>query len=94
MLVFDKVEQVICWLEIETDGLIEDAVVLPQNPGEAEDWVYYSVNRTVNGATRRMLEKWAFESECVGGTLNKQADAFITYNQAASAVNIFEIEPT
>ena len=39
----------------------------------------------MKGAPRRMLEKWAFESECVGGTLNKQADAFITYNQAASS---------
>jgi hypothetical protein len=34
MLVFDKLEQVICWLEIETDGEIEDAVVLPGAVGE------------------------------------------------------------
>ena len=85
LLVFDKVEQVIAWCEIETDGEIEDAVILPGDPGEEEDWVYYSVKRTINSATVRFLEKWAFESECVGGTLNKQADAFVTYTQAASA---------
>jgi hypothetical protein len=37
MLVFDKLEQVICWLEIETDGVIEDVVVLPGDAGVEED---------------------------------------------------------
>lgn len=87
MLVFDKIEQVICWLELETDGLIEDAVVLPGDPGDEEDFVYYSVKRTINGATKRFLEKWAFESECRGDTqLCKLADSFITYTGAAATV--------
>ena len=85
MLVFDKVEEVICWLDIETDGEIEDVVILPGIQGEQEDHVYYHVKRTVNGATKRFLEKWALESECRGGTLNKQADCFITFTQSASA---------
>lgn len=85
MLVFDKTEQVICFLEIETDGEIEDGLVLPGAQGEEEDHVYYSVKRTINGATRRFFEKWAFESQCRGATLNRQADCFITYNQAASS---------
>jgi hypothetical protein len=37
------------------------------------------VQRSVNGSTVYHLEKWALESECVGGALNKQADSFITY---------------
>lgn len=85
MMVFDKLEQVVCWLNLSTDGVIEDGVVLPAAEGDAEDLVYYWVKRTINGATKRYYEKWAFESQCVGATLNRQADSFITYNQAASA---------
>ncbi len=41
---------------------------------------------TINGAVVRFRLKWADESDCVGGTVNKQADAFITgTNTPASA---------
>jgi len=30
----------------------------------------------------RYLERWAMESECVGGTLNLQADSYVTYTGA------------
>lgn len=87
VLIFDKVEEVICWIEIETDGEIEDVVVLPGDPGDEEDWVYYAVKRTINGSEVRFLEKWAFESECQGDLpLCKLADAFITYDGAAATV--------
>lgn len=78
LLVFEPDEQIICWIDIVTDGDIEDAVVLPQQ--NLEDAVYYVVNRTINGVTKRYVEKWALESECVGGTLNKQADSFLEYS--------------
>ena len=81
VLVMDKVENVICWMQVETDGIVEEAFVLP---GTTEDAVYYLVNRTVNGSTVRYLEKWAMESECRGGTLNKQADSFIVYSGSAT----------
>lgn len=84
MLVYDRGEDVKCWLKITTDGEIEDAVVLPGGDGEDEDRVYYVVKRVINSVTYRYLEKWAKESECVGGSLNKQADAFISINQASS----------
>ena len=77
--VFDKVEDVICWLLVETQGAVEDVVVLPGAQGAIEDQVYYVVNRTINGQTVRYLEKWAIELDCRGGVLNKQADAFATY---------------
>ena len=32
----------------------------------------------VERTSGRYIEKWALESECVGGTLNKQADSFVT----------------
>lgn len=85
LLIFDKLEQVTCWLEIETDGEIEDGVVLPGDVGDAEDHVYYSVKRTIGANTKRYLEKWAFEIQCRGGTVNRQADSFLTYSQAASS---------
>jgi hypothetical protein len=77
ILIFDAGENVICWVEIETDGDIEDVCVMP---GTTEDAVYYVVNRTGG----RYIEKWALESECRGGTLNKQADSFIVYSGAAT----------
>ncbi len=85
MLVFDKTENVIAWINMVSDGasgLIEDVVVLP---GETiEDEVYYVVQRTINGGTVRYLEKWAMESEAKGTSLSKIADAFITYEGAAT----------
>lgn len=85
ILVFDPTENVLCWVEYETDGEVEDCVVLPGASGSNEDQVYYHVKRTINGSTKRYLEKWAKESECVGGTTNKQADCFATYSQSASS---------
>jgi hypothetical protein len=81
--VFDKEENVICWCNITTPGLIEDVVVLPALAGNFDDQVYYSVKRTINGATVRYFEKWAQEAEAKGTTMNKQGDAFITYTGAA-----------
>jgi hypothetical protein len=39
VLVSQPAEDVKCWVLVETDGIVEDAVVLPGNPGEAEDLV-------------------------------------------------------
>lgn len=82
MLVFDRLENVICWVEINSlgaGGMIEDVSVLP---GVVEDQVYYVVKRTINGADQRHLCKWALESEAEGGTINKMADSFVHYSGA------------
>lgn len=78
ILIFDSGENVICWVEVETDGDIEDVCVMP---GTSEDAVYYVVSRTGG----RYIEKWALESECRGGALNKQADSFLLYSGASTA---------
>lgn len=81
IIVFDKNENVTCWLTVQTDGSIEDVAVLPGAPDNPEeDRVYYTVNRTIGGVTRRYLEKWAFESTAVGGTDNRIADSFVIYD--------------
>jgi hypothetical protein len=81
VLCYDKQEEVVAWVDYETDGDVEDAVVLP---GEAEDQVYYTVRRTINGATVRYHEKFASEDECRGFPEAKLADAFIEYSGAAT----------
>lgn len=81
VLIYDTLESVQAWVKVVTDGTVEDAFVMP-NPGQSEDKVYYSIARTINGSTVRYLECWALESECQGGTLNKQCDSYITYSGA------------
>lgn len=86
ILIFDSVEQVTCWVEYETDGLVEDVVVLPGDVGDDEDHVYYCVKRTINGSVKRFLERWAFQSTCIGGAISKLADSFVLYNGAPTTV--------
>jgi hypothetical protein len=69
ILTYEPQEEVICWHTWSTDtgtaGAVEKTAILP---AVGEDAVYYHIRRTINGATRRYLEKWALESECVGDT--------------------------
>jgi hypothetical protein len=80
ILIFDRGENVICWIEVETDGFIEDVSVLP---GTGEDQVYYLVRRTINNATVRFREKWAMEDECTGRPGAFFADAHYRYSGSA-----------
>lgn len=81
ILVNDPAENVLAWIDVTTDGEVEDVAVLP---GTIEDTVYYVVKRTINGETARYLEKWAKESEAHGGPTNKMADSFIVQNSTAT----------
>ncbi len=65
ILTYEPNEEVICWQTWTTQGSVEKAAVLP---GVSEDAVYYHTNRTINGTTKRFLEKWAKETECFGDT--------------------------
>lgn len=79
VMVYDKQEEVLAWIDYETDGAVEDAVVLP---GTTEDQVYYTARRDING-TVRYHEKFALESACRGFPDAKLADSFIEYSGAA-----------
>ncbi len=81
ILVFDRLEKVTCWVEYETDGLVEGVVVLP---GVAEDQVYYTVNRTINGSTKRYREKWALDSETLGAALTILTDCTYVWTGASN----------
>jgi hypothetical protein len=53
LAVIDRVENVLCWLNVTTatgDSIV-DVCVLPGALGSGEDAVYYAVARAVNGAT-------------------------------------------
>jgi hypothetical protein len=80
VLVYLKQEDVIAWFDYETDGVVEDACVLP---GDVEDQVYYTVAREINGSTVRYHEKFALTSECRGFPEAKLADAFAEYDGTA-----------
>jgi hypothetical protein len=77
VMVYDPLEDVNAWMLVETAGVVEDVVVLP---AADQDEVYYVVLRTINGSPHRYLEKWAHDDDCIGGAVNRQADAhtFIT----------------
>jgi hypothetical protein len=81
----DRTENLICWVEVETDGDVEDAFVLPGTSGDGEDKVYYHVNRTINGSTVRYLERWALEADCIGGSVSKCVDSAYIYSGASTA---------
>lgn len=76
LLVFDDLENVQAWVTVQSTGDIEDVAVLP---GDDEDLVYYVVNRNINGVNTRFIECWAFESQCIGGDYNYQADSHLVY---------------
>jgi hypothetical protein len=82
VLVFDKAENVLCWVDVETDGVIVDICIMP---GDTEDWVYYEVKRTIGGSDVYYTEKWALENRAQGGALNQMADSFVS---AAAASNV------
>lgn len=84
--VMNKAEDMLAWIPLVTDGLIEDVAVLPALNGNKDDQVYYVVRRTINTNDVRYVEKWAQEVDCVGGTLNLQADSFVTYSGAPATV--------
>lgn len=80
VLIYNPVENVLCWVTVTTDGTVEDVVVLP---GDVEDKVYYAIKRTINGVTKRYLEKWALESDARGSTTTLTSDSFVSYSGAA-----------
>lgn len=82
VLVYDRAENVMAWVEVELGGVgnwaVEDVAVLP---GTVEDQVYYTV-KAFNGVDgeERYLLKWSLEEEAVGGLNNYMADAWIQYD--------------
>jgi hypothetical protein len=81
VLLYDVQDEVEAWWRIETDGVVESAFVLP---GELEDKVYYVVRRTINGSTKRFVERLARLDECSGQPDARLADSHVEYSGSAT----------
>jgi hypothetical protein len=77
VLLYDVKDEVEAWWRMQTLGVIENVVVLPQ--AGLEDLVYLVVRRAVNGVTRRFIERLASRANCIGGAINQQLDAHVVY---------------
>lgn len=81
---YEAQEQVLCWYFHYTtaaSGFVEKVVVLP---GSNEDAVYFHVKRTINGSTKRYLERQATEAESVGASVSWMMDCGLLVSQASS----------
>lgn len=88
VMIYDRGENVMCWIELETPGaggLIEDVCVLP---GTVEDSVYYEVQRTINGSAIRCHEKFALESQCQGLPEARLADSHVMFTSVTETTTI------
>lgn len=86
ILSYDPTENLRGWSLYETDGQVENVVVLPDDTSN-QDQIYYVVRRVVDGSVVRYYEKWANRDECVGGNINKNLDCFITGSSSARVIN-------
>lgn len=84
VLVYDVDDEVVAWWRIMTLGTIENVCVLPSASGY-EDFVYFVIKRTINGVTRRFIERLATRDNCTGGAINQLMDSHVIYSGAPTA---------
>lgn len=65
LLVYDRKDNVIGWCRIELDGEIETIASLPS---ASDDDIYVVVKRTIDGVTKRYIEKFSQQDEIEGAT--------------------------
>jgi hypothetical protein len=80
-LLYDPNDEVEAWWRLMTLGVVERARKLPATDGK-EDRIYFIVRRTINGQTRRFIEKLSARDSCVGGSINKLLDSHVVYSGA------------
>lgn len=82
-VLYEPAQEILAFIPIATSGLFESVVV---SPGPQQDIVTFAVARTINGVTKRFLERMALDSEVKPSTLCKVMDAHVTgHNSPASA---------
>ena len=88
---YDVAENLQAWSLYETDGIIEDVLVLP-NIASSQDKIYYIVRRVINGVTKRYYELWSEENECIGVGYNKNLDCHKTYASGTTLTGLSHLE--
>jgi hypothetical protein len=76
MLVYDRADAVSGLCRMETDGEFESIAILPT--GEEDD-VYFVVKRTIDGDTKRYIEKFASTAELQGGEESYLMDSSVKF---------------
>jgi hypothetical protein len=84
-LLYDPDDEVVAWWRSQTLGNIEGPPCVLPVFGDLDDFVYFVVNRKINGVTRRFIEKLARRDDCVGGLINRLLDSHVVYQGAPSA---------
>lgn len=87
LMVFDKAEEVRAWVLFTTDGYFEDVAALP---GGGDDEVYVVVRRTINGTTRRFVEKFSPEAPVGSAEDSRLADCHLHFSGPLSVVTGLE----
>lgn len=82
-LLYDVKDEVNAFWRVQTLGVIENVCVLPS--AGLEDLVYFVVRRTINGVTKRFIERLALRDNCVGGSINQQCDCQLIYQGALTS---------
>jgi hypothetical protein len=77
MLVYERADDVVGWARFETDGLVEAVCVLPS---ENDDIVYLVVNRTIDGQTKRYVERLTVSSETEDGNGSWLVDSSVQFS--------------
>ena len=84
-LTYDRAEDVRAWWLFEMYADTEEVVDVVVLPGDGtEDAVYY----VIRSGTTYCLAKFALESECEGGSMNKQADLFVSSTTAGTTLTV------
>lgn len=86
--VYEREQQVIGWSRYSTDGSYESIAVIPTSE---DDHVYVVVNRTINGSTKRYIER--FENQDGAGILHGYSDSYLTYDAGTAITGITRANP-
>ena len=79
MLLYDRADAVVGWARAETDGNFESVAILPSGD---DDTVFFVVQRTINGVTKRYIEKFASTAELTGGSESYLVDSSVLWQSA------------
>lgn len=85
---YNRQEKVIAWTKGTTDGTYESLAVIPN---DGEDEAYVVVNRTIDGSTKRYIER--FTTQDVDSNLSGYSDSYGTYNAPVYISNITQADP-
>jgi hypothetical protein len=85
MLLYDRSDNVVGWSRVVTDGFFENVAILPT--GEDDD-VYFVIRRTINGITRRYIEKFASFSELDAGGVSYYVDSSVRFQSETPTATI------